>query len=100
MRNVREPYDLLIVTWLRGRGRVLLSQCELTLQVRDAFGLFGDLALTLSELLTQSFNLPLQALLGILPPLPVRSRHASERTPIAPICTASEPLPCPLRAHL
>ena len=74
--------------WLRRCRRVLLSECELTLQVRDAFGLFGDLPFSLGELLTQSLNLTLQALLGIGALLSLRPRHASHGTPIGSICTA------------
>jgi hypothetical protein len=73
--------------WLRRRRRVLLSECELTLQVRDTFGLFGDLPFSLGELLTQSLNLTLQALLGIGALLPLRPRHAAHGTPIGSICT-------------
>jgi hypothetical protein len=74
---------------LRGRRRVLLPERELTLQVRDAFGLLSDLALTLGQLSTQPFNFLRQALLSAVASLrPVRSRHASDGTPIASICTA------------
>jgi len=58
------------------RHRVLQSECELTFQVRDAFGLFGDLPFSLGELLTQSLNLTLQALLNLCTLLPLRPRHA------------------------
>ena len=61
----------------------------MTLQVRDAFGLFGDLPFSLGELLTQSLNLTLQALFDIGALLSLRPRHASHGTPIGSICTAS-----------
>ena len=73
--------------WLRRRRRVLLPEGKLTFQVCDTFGLFGDLALALGELLTQPFNLLLEALLSVRSRLPLRSRHASDGTPIGSICT-------------
>jgi hypothetical protein len=74
---------------LRGRRRILLTQRELSLQIGDALGLLGNLALTLGQRSTQPFNFLLQALLGVVASLrPVRSRHASDGTPIASICTA------------
>ena len=51
---------------LRGRGRILLTQRQLSLQIGDALGLLGNLALALGELPSQALNLLLQALLGVL----------------------------------
>ena len=72
----------------RARRRVLLPQGELPLQIRDAFHLLGNLPLALGEFPTQSLNLLLQLLLGVLARLPLRSRHAWQGTPIGSICTA------------
>jgi hypothetical protein len=74
---------------LRRRRRVLLSECELTLQFRDPSGLFPDLPFSLGKLLTQSLNLTLQTLVGIIALLFVRPRHDSHGTPIGSRCTAT-----------
>ena len=73
---------------LRGRRRILLTQCELSLQIGDALGLRGNLALAFGELPSQALNLLLQALLGVVALLSLGPRHAAHGTPIGSICTA------------
>jgi hypothetical protein len=72
---------------LEGRGRILISESELSLKVRDALGLFGKLPLTLGQLAAQALILLLQALLGVLAPSSLRPRRASHGTPVRSICT-------------
>jgi hypothetical protein len=72
---------------LGGHGRILLAQCELSLQIGDALDLLSNLALAFGELPSQAFNLLLQALLGVLAWLSLGPRHASHGTPIGSICT-------------
>jgi hypothetical protein len=71
---------------LRSRRRVLLAKRELTLEISDALGLLGDLAL--AKQLTQWLKLLLHALISPsgLPFLGLR--HASDGTPIRSVCTA------------
>jgi hypothetical protein len=76
-----------------GRGRLplrraLLSECEPRLQPRDPSGLSGNLPFSSGRLLTQSINLSLQTLVGIIALLFVRSRHDSHGTRIGSRCTA------------
>ena len=73
---------------LRSRCRILRTQRELSLQLGDALGLLGNLALALSELPSQALNLLLQALLGVFALLSLGPRHVSDGTPIGSICTA------------
>jgi hypothetical protein len=73
---------------LRGRRRILLTQRELSLQVGDAVGLLGNLALAFGELPSQALNLLPQALLGAFALLSLDLRHASHGTPIGSLCTA------------
>ena len=73
---------------LRGRRRILLTQRELALQIGDALGLLGNLALAFGELPAQALNLLLQALLGVFVLLSLGLRHAAHGTPTGSICTA------------
>jgi len=73
---------------LRSRGRILLTQRELSLQIGDALGLLGNLALAFGELPSQTLNLLLQPLLGVFALLSLGPRHVSHGTPIGSICTA------------
>ena len=73
---------------LRGRRRILLAQRQLSLQIGDALGLLGNLALAVGEFPSQALNLLLQALLGVLALLSLGPRHVSHGTPIGSLCTA------------
>ena len=70
-----------------------MAECALMRQVLDPLHVLGQLSIPLSELTTQALDLLLQTRLGgwLLRPL-VRSRHASDGTPIDRPCT--DPVNC------
>lgn len=74
--------------WFGGRGRILLPEGELSFEIGDALGLFGNLALALGQLSAQAFVLLFQVLLGVLALSSLGPRHASHGTPIRSTCTA------------
>jgi hypothetical protein len=66
---------------LRSRRGVLLPQRQLMFQVRDAFGLLGDLAISFGQLPTQPLDLPLQAFGRLVAIWAFRVRHSGHGTP-------------------
>jgi hypothetical protein len=84
----RAPREAVRGWRLRGRRRVLLPQRELALQIGDALGLLGNLALAFGKLPSQALNLLLEALLAVVALLSLGPRHASHSTPIGSTCTA------------
>jgi hypothetical protein len=72
---------------LRRRGRILLTQRELSFQIGDALGLLGNLALAFGEFPSQALDLLLQVLFGALALQSLGPRHVAHGTPIGSICT-------------
>ena len=72
---------------LRARGRVLLSQRQLSFEIGDPLLRIRQLPLAFGQFASKPIVLLLQPLLGIRELLPLRPRHASHGTPIASICT-------------
>lgn len=60
-----------------GRGRILLAEGELSLEVADALGVFGDLPLALGQLSAQPFILAFQTLLGVRARSSLGLRHVA-----------------------